>query len=663
MEFDIEANVKNDISDMYKITIIERDIKNQEISNQEISFGTFIGTKQIKITTNESTTELKIEFSTKYENTERSLTINSLKLNGKEVPLSYKYIPTKLVQKIRNISIRYKTVQERIEMVNNALELSKDNLLTGIGGNGWNYKYGEVKSYDYTASKIHSYPAKVILEFGIIGILAYGGIVLFLIKKLKNSEMGNISVIFAIMVVIIHSIIDIDMEYTHILVYIFALIASLSTNIESKKKTNIISTIILNIFFVFLMLISIYQLVHIKYYDRYKNISDLLNQRNGLKVTSDVYLKINRKIAQEYEAILSTERYDHLFMYNKIVKYYMISDYESKERILEKYYEKIKQYENKNKNISSYIISKICTVNDIIVTLEKEKNPAYYEIIEKFADLIIEEYDETKIELERCLSKQYKNTGLELIKIENSYATAQDVKNRYLLGVKIYNDSDIKIKEEDLQHVELGVGKDILIYHTHGTESYKSNEKYETYKFYRSTDSNYNVIKIGAYLKQLLEENECNVIHETGYFDLPSTTGAYSRAQEKVKQILADNENISMVIDIHRDAISEEEHLARTLEINGRKVAPLRLVIGIQPENEEWKQNLKLALDIQKIADKHYPGLFQPILLRETGYQEGISKCAILIEVGENCNMLEDALNSMQYFAEIICMLPRNTYE
>ena len=63
-----------------------------------------------------------------------------------------------------------------------------------------------------------------------------------------------------------------------------------------------------------------------------------------------------------------------------------------------------------------------------------------------------------------------------------------------------------------------------------------------------------------------------------------------------------------------------------------------------------------MAIEIQKIADKLYPGLFKPILIRERTYNQDLSKYAMLIEVGENSNTIEQALNSMKYFSEIFMM-------
>ena len=61
---------------MFLINIIEKDSKNQEISNTKISFGTYEGIKQAEFTTNENTTEIKLEFIAKDKYTNKELTIN-----------------------------------------------------------------------------------------------------------------------------------------------------------------------------------------------------------------------------------------------------------------------------------------------------------------------------------------------------------------------------------------------------------------------------------------------------------------------------------------------------------------------------------------------------------------------------------------------------------
>lgn len=655
LEFDIEAETSENIEKMYTIKVIEKDVRNDEIESHQIDFSDYKGIQTFEITTQEETTEFRIEFYMNKLDKEYSLVINSLNINNEIYPLQYKYLPTKLIEKVKSISINYKTLQERKEMVLNALELSKDNFILGIGGDGWMYEYKYVQSYDYTARKIHSYPAKVMLEFGLLGVIAYLGIMIIpAIRIIKEDNKDILAVLFALILLMVHTILDTDMEYIHLLMYAFGLMGVISANLKNKEKINIIS-IIFNIVLIGIMLTSIYLKVNIKKYDMYANISELLRQRNGLRVTSDEYKDINKKIAQQYEYILSKEHHSYMKLYNNILEYYMKSNEPDLVGVLEKYYEKIKEYKEKDTKNPETIIYKFQVVNNIIKRLESTRDGKYYNLTKKYAEIILDEYDETKAKLEECRKNlddsKYIST---LTDAERIYEYALEINSNYLEGVRIYNQDKININKEKLANINIELSNKLLIYHTHGTESFKTEEPYETYEFYRSTDSNYNVIRLGNYLTELLESNGFEVIHDTEYYDLPSIDGAYTRSETKAKKILAQNEDINFVIDLHRDAISEIEHIANTIEINGEKVSNLRFVVGANLENDEWLYDLKLAIELQKIADEKYPGLFKSIIIRDTDYNQGIAKHALLIEVGENCNMIDEVLRATEYFAEII---------
>lgn len=231
-----------------------------------------------------------------------------------------------------------------------------------------------------------------------------------------------------------------------------------------------------------------------------------------------------------------------------------------------------------------------------------------------------------------------------------------NLKVAFILGEKVYIEEDIEIPEEKIKDIKSSVGKNVFIYHTHGTESYKSKENYEMYQFYRSTDNNYNVINIGNCLEEKLKSKNFNVIHNKSFFDLPSVAGAYDRARVELKEELKKNKEINLIIDVHRDAISEEEHKATTLNINGEKLAELRFVLGVDKTNDNYLYTLKLMIDLQKKANILYPGLFQPILIRKREYNQDLISNSILIEVGENCNQIEEAINSINCFAEILSL-------
>ena len=75
---------------------------------------------------------------------------------------------------------------------------------------------------------------------------------------------------------------------------------------------------------------------------------------------------------------------------------------------------------------------------------------------------------------------------------------------------------------------------------------------------------------------------------------------------------------------------------------------------GGKLKHPNWKSNLQFAIKIQELANKEYPGLFKPIILRNSRYNQHLGKAACIIEVGSTGNKLEQCLNSMKYLSKIL---------
>lgn len=659
-EFYIESQLPGNLEDGFEINLLERDKNNKEIKNTRMSLGTYSGVKEIKLTTNENTREIKIEFKSEYKYIEKTFVIKKLLVNGREVPLNYKLLPTKLVEKIKNISLNYKTARERMEMINNSLELAKDNLITGIGGYGWHYRYKEVQNYNYNSTRLHCYPAKVILEMGLLGLLAYLAIIFMLIKLLinliKNKNIEGVSILFSILTVGLHSVIDLDMEYTHILIYMFGLIGIVCNNFNSNKEKN--TSILPNIAYIIILTVCTYFVINDNLYNNYEKITEFKKAQKGLYTNSEEYKKIDAQMAEVYKKITKYERHGYINAYKFVILYYINNELPESEETIRQYCDYLLEYENKIMHDEKRIIEKIEAMYSIVYRLNSINDTKYNEIREKLINKIIEEYPPTKESLKECLLAMYKNEKAStFVRLENIYENTLKIKKRYLLGVRIINNSEVEIEEEQLKNLQVKLNKSLLIYHTHASESYRANQKYETYEFYKTLDDNYNVISLGKHLKQILVNDGFLVEHDSKHYDLPSVKGAYDRSKEGVEYKISQNSNFCMILDLHRDAISEVEHKADMIKYNGKEMALLRFVIGIDLTDPDWMYDLKLAIEIQNKANEIYPGLFKPILIRETDYNQNVSKYAMLLEVGENCNTLEQAKNSVEAFAEILTLL------
>ena len=225
-------------------------------------------------------------------------------------------------------------------------------------------------------------------------------------------------------------------------------------------------------------------------------------------------------------------------------------------------------------------------------------------------------------------------------------------------GVKIRNETDNIKLTEDMLKPEVSVNmKSILIYHTHASESYTSSDKYKytaTGNF-RTTDINYNVVRVGTELTNYMQHYGYNVIHDTTIYD-KSYSESYDRSLSGVAKLLEENEDTDILFDIHRDAIADSSY-APTVKIGDEEVAQLMFVIGSNgggSKHDNWNQNLKLAIKIQEKANELYPGLFKPIVLRDSRYNQQLATGASIIEVGATGNTMEQCLASMKYLSKVL---------
>lgn len=227
-------------------------------------------------------------------------------------------------------------------------------------------------------------------------------------------------------------------------------------------------------------------------------------------------------------------------------------------------------------------------------------------------------------------------------------------------SVKIKNESSYELTTEMITpNVDFTNKKDIVIYHTHTCESYTPTQgnHYAATGTYRTTDLNYSVARVGTDLRNILSAKGYNVIHNTDYHDYPAYTGSYTRALGTINNILSSNKSVEAVLDIHRDALGSNSSYAPSVKIGDEVVAQLMFVIGTNGgglNHPNWNNNLKLAIKIQEKANEMYPGLFKPIILRDSRYNQHVAKGACIIEVGATGNTLEQTTASMKYLANVI---------
>ena len=141
-------------------------------------------------------------------------------------------LPAQLMERLSGISFGTDTVKERFVFYKDALDIAKKSPVFGLGGGAWQDLYGMSQSYYYSSSQAHSYIMQVLVETGILGLLAWlVTVVIFYIQAvkllIKNKADRKVlaGVVSAATVLLTHSIIDFDLSISALSIILWALFA------------------------------------------------------------------------------------------------------------------------------------------------------------------------------------------------------------------------------------------------------------------------------------------------------------------------------------------------------------------------------------------------------------------------------------------------------
>ena len=312
---------------------------------------------------------------------------------------------------------------------------------------------------------------------------------------------------------------------------------------------------------------------------------------------------------------------------------------------------KSEEEENPNVLIENILGVELAKIKEIEQTQTIEEDQT-----ENLATENIEQNTEIENETQENIET---NTQEILENVETQIVTQNPISesfNSEINGVKIKNETSFDIS--NIMETALEINKNnILIFHTHTCESYTPSEKYQYQQTgnFRTTDLNYTVARVGDELSNYLLGFGFNVYHDKTYHDYPAYSGSYNRSLATVQNALKTNPS-DIIIDLHRDAIGSISNYDPSVKIGEDVAAQVMFVIGTNGgglNHPNWKQNLKFAIEVQQKANEMYPGLFKPIILRNSRYNQHLGKAACNIEVGATGNTLDQCLNSMKYLAKV----------
>lgn len=452
-KIDLEANTN--IDNNYSIVIQEKNRYFQIIKETKIEIQNDERSKEFEIKATEGATELFIKFYCNKLQDGNYLKIKSLSINGKEEALNYKYLPADIVNKFLKLNFNTKSVWERFYFYKDATKESKEHPLIGIGGGAWEFVHPYARTSFYEATEIHSYPVQLLLENGVIGFLAYIGILVLLIYKFYKFKEKNIeinSIFCATLLLVIHSTFDLEVSFFSIMILLYMYCAILDFELSDNKSKNSISPIILIMFVLFAMLINAGN-IYAKYIikpqiakepDMMEKIAlqkkcisynpALIEYKTQLIQQLQIYKKY-KAISQEEKNELAIQtiqsiselyknekKYDDLVFVSILEKNsieLLSNEIEEGETGIDLLYKKFQDMEDANKYDKIEEIEKIELIEKTIADLSKLKNPKtidFYNLAMRQIEVAIKRFDD--YEACRITEERAKQIQIELKTIE-----------------------------------------------------------------------------------------------------------------------------------------------------------------------------------------------------------------------------------------------------
>ena len=185
----------------------------------------------------------------------------------------------------------------------------------------------------------------------------------------------------------------------------------------------------------------------------------------------------------------------------------------------------------------------------------------------------------------------------------------------------------------------------VLIYHTHTGEAFVPYQA-------SSRNENENIISVGEELAKELNRYNIDVIHDKTIND-GNYIAAYSASRETVKRNLATYNSFDIIIDLHRDAVSNKA--AVTANINGVTLARPMFVYDTSVPN--INENLRIVEGLKNIIDRDFPNLRRNDFVytsTSSKFNADLSTNSILLEMGSEASNLGEAKNTARIIARVI---------
>lgn len=263
-------------------------------------------------------------------------------------------------------------------------------------------------------------------------------------------------------------------------------------------------------------------------------------------------------------------------------------------------------------------------------------------------------------------TKSKESTGVEkniavIKKLKEQKKRSYLLKNFYIVDSSTSIDPKV-FQVDTLLNMDLTIQQkkepQILIYHTHGAS--------EAFIDSKSGKKEESIIGVGGELAKLLTEKYgYHVLHDETEYDRINgnidRNKAYNQSYAGVSKTLQKYPGIQVLIDLHRDGVGNKIH--RLTNINGKQTAQVMFFNGLSRNkkgdiaylhNDNLQANLAFSLQLKLACMKQYPDFAKPVYLKNYRYNLHLRERALLIELGNENNTLQEAKNAMEPLAGIL---------
>jgi stage II sporulation protein P len=198
----------------------------------------------------------------------------------------------------------------------------------------------------------------------------------------------------------------------------------------------------------------------------------------------------------------------------------------------------------------------------------------------------------------------------------------------------------------------------VFIFHSHSQEAFVDSVE---------GDSSTTIVGMGAYLAELLNAKGIVTVHDAGVYDIIDgqldRSNAYENAEENLRPYIDANPSIEVVIDLHRDGVSDNNTKLVT-DLDGKQTAQLMFFNGLSRTktngdiaylyNPYKQENLAFSLQMKLATEELFPGIARRIYLAGYRYNLHWVPKSLLVEAGAQTNTVEEMRNAMEVLADTL---------